>query len=343
MTAKPNLHVPVFATPLYNASVLENSPLGTTILQVQASDADTGRNGKLFYAIDNSNDVSMAFTIDSISGDILTSSVLDYESSSPKLFKLKIVASDDGAPRKSSFAFVYIKVVDVNDNCPIFQSPLTTRFNISQHTHRGTLLTVVSASDEDSGLNGEVKYSLSNSRNGGGAYKVGEQNGELTVAEELLAKVYRLAVVAHDLGNVSCSRRLDVTVNVYAESAETKTTTLARTEAKYSSPSTITTANTKKIPVEAPTKSWYLHPLAIFGISFGGFIIIVVAIIILLVIFSRNLKRRVKPIDDDDPVDGSADNPIPVEDSEEKRAKMIVSHGIKTTEAFEMKSMPCID
>ena len=29
----------------------------------------------------------MAFTIDSISSDILTSSVLDYESSSPNLFK----------------------------------------------------------------------------------------------------------------------------------------------------------------------------------------------------------------------------------------------------------------
>lgn len=342
VTAKPNLHAPVFAAPLYNASVLENSPLGTTILQVQASDADTGRNGKLFFAIDNSNDASTAFTIDSISGDILTSSAFDYESSFPKLFKLKIVASDDGAPRKSSFTVVYIKVVDVNDHCPIFQSPQTTRFNISQHTHIGTLLTVVSASDEDSGLNGEVKYSLSHLRNGGGVFKVGEQNGELIVAAELLAKLYRLDVVAYDLGNVSCSRRLDITVNVHAE-PETKTTILAGTEAKPSSPSTstITTTNTEEIPVEAPTKSWYIHSLVIFGISVSGFIFIVVAIIILLVILSHKLKRRVKPIDDD-PVNRSAVNPLPVEDSEEKQAR-IVSRGIKTTEAFEMNSMPCVD
>ena len=41
----------------------------------------------------------MAFTIDSIYSDILTSSVLDYESSSPNLFKSQIVASDNGSPR----------------------------------------------------------------------------------------------------------------------------------------------------------------------------------------------------------------------------------------------------
>ena len=65
----------------------------------------------------------MAFTIDSISSDILTSSVLDNESSSPNLFKPKIVASDNGSPHKSSFVFMYIYVVDVNDNCPVFHFP----------------------------------------------------------------------------------------------------------------------------------------------------------------------------------------------------------------------------
>ena len=99
MTAEPNLHAPAFAASIYNASVLENSPPGTTILQVHARDADTGRNGKRFFSIDNSNNAKMAFTIDSISGDILTSSVLDYESSSPNLFKSQIVASDNGSPR----------------------------------------------------------------------------------------------------------------------------------------------------------------------------------------------------------------------------------------------------
>lgn len=221
-TAKPNLHAPTFAVPLYNVTVLENNPIGTKILQVQASDADSGRNAQLLFSLDNINVASPTFTIDSISGEVFTSSALDYESSSLHLFKLKIVALDNGTPRKSSFVYMYINVLDVNDNCPVFDYFHTKWFNISQHTHPGTLLTMISASDQDSGLNGEVRYGLSYASNLDGAFKMGEDNGELTVVGELKAKEYRLLIIARDLGNPSCSRQTDVTVNVFGESAVTE-------------------------------------------------------------------------------------------------------------------------
>ena len=221
-TAKPNLHAPVFAAPLYNATVLENSPIKTKIHQVQASDVDSGRNGQLLFSLESGNVASSSFTIDSISGEVFTSSALDYESSSPHLFKLKIVASDNGTPRKSSFVYMYISVLDVNDHCPVFDSFHTKWFNISQHTHPGTLLTVISASDKDSELNGEVRYGLSSASNLDGAFKMGEENGELTVLGDLKVKEYRLLIVARDLGNTSCSRQTEVTVNVFGESSVTE-------------------------------------------------------------------------------------------------------------------------
>ena len=221
-TAKPNLHAPVFAAPLYNATVLENSPIGTKILQVQASDADSGRNAQLLFSLGNGNLASPSFTIDSISGEVFISSALDYESSSPHLFKLTIVASDNGTPRKSSFVYMYISVLDVNDHCPVFDSFHTKWFNISQHTHPGTLLTVISASDKDSELNGEVRYGLSSASNLDGAFKMGEENGELTVLGDLEVKEYRLLIVARDLGNTWCSRQTEVTVNVFGESSVTE-------------------------------------------------------------------------------------------------------------------------
>ena len=237
-TAKPNLYAPFFAAPLYNATVLENSPIGTKILQVQASDADSGRNGQLLFSLDNGNVASASFTIDSMSGEVFTSSALDYESLSQHVFKLKIVASDNGTPRKSSFVYMYISVLDVNDNCPVFDSFHTTWFNISQHTPPGTLLTVISASDKDSELNGEVRYGLSYASSLDGAFKMGEENGELTVVRELLTKEYRLLIVARDLGKPSCSRQTEVTVNVFGQSAVTEV------------PSEIsTTANTEGIEV----------------------------------------------------------------------------------------------
>lgn len=215
-TAKPNLHAPVFAAPLYNASVLENSPIGTKIIRVQANDSDTERNAQVFFSLDDANAISTIFTIDSISGEIFMSSVLDYETS-PRLFKLKVVASDNGTPRKSTFVFMYINVVDVNDNCPVLNSLQTNRFNISQHTQAGTLLTVISATDKDSGLNGEVRYSLLSSSNPDRSFGMGEQNGELTVVGELQAKQHRVVIVARDLGVSSCSRQTDILVNVFAD------------------------------------------------------------------------------------------------------------------------------
>ena len=233
-TAQPNLHAPVFTASTYNVSVSENVPMGTKILRVQASDADSGRNAQIFFSLDNANDASPSFTIDSISGEIFTSSALDYERSSPPLYKLKIVASDNGAPRKSSFALLYITIVDENDNCPVFKSLPTTFFNISRYTHPGTLLTMVSADDKDSGLNGQVRYSFSYAGDYDGAFNVGEETGELTVTKDPKEKEYRLLVVARDLGVPSCSRQIELTVNVfgqpYVTEEPTKVSTASITE-----------------------------------------------------------------------------------------------------------------
>ena len=110
----------------------------------------------------------------------------------------------------------------MNDHCPVFESPQSRWFNVSQDTHPGTVLAVISATDQDSGLNGEVRYSLPYSSDHPGVFEVGEENGNLTIAKELQEKEYRLVINARDLGTPSCSRQTDVTVNVFAEPAVTE-------------------------------------------------------------------------------------------------------------------------
>lgn len=46
-----NDNVPVFDESLYEASVVENRPIGTTITTVTAMDRDFGRNGQVIYNI----------------------------------------------------------------------------------------------------------------------------------------------------------------------------------------------------------------------------------------------------------------------------------------------------
>lgn len=301
MTASPNLHAPIFSTPFYNLTLSENVPINTHILKVNASDADTGRNAQLFFLLDNSDGVNSAFTIDSSSGKIFTLMNFDYEGSSPKFLKLKIMVLDDGVPRKSGFAFVYITIRDENDNCPVFNSTKAKSFNISQNAPPGTLLTTVSADDIDSGLNGEVRYSASiNER----AFAVDEKSGEVTILNGLTERSYRFVVTARDLGVPSCSRQIELTVDVFQEPQTITVTSGITTEESRTSDPVASTTNPSS-DVASPTNSssdvpmslqpqtskWYTKPPVIIGMSLG----FVFLVVLLVILFIAQKKRQTHP------------------------------------------------
>ncbi|NXB85369.1 FAT1 protein, partial [Vidua chalybeata] len=48
-----NDNPPVFSKSLYEARVAENLPVGSPVLQVRATDADVGSNGRLSYSFSN--------------------------------------------------------------------------------------------------------------------------------------------------------------------------------------------------------------------------------------------------------------------------------------------------
>ena len=73
-----------------------------------------------------------------------------------------------------------------NDNCPVFKSLHRNIFNISQDTLPGILLAVISADDKDSGLNGEVRFGISNASDLNGCFEMGKERGEITVVECLI-------------------------------------------------------------------------------------------------------------------------------------------------------------
>ncbi|KAF3838367.1 hypothetical protein F7725_010135 [Dissostichus mawsoni] len=101
---------------VYKASLPENSPLGTVILAVSATDADEGLNGDVTYGFGGiSEDVKSMFTIDHKTGDIKLTTDVDFETASS--FELRITAKDGLG--LTSYAKVIIDVTDVNDNAPI--------------------------------------------------------------------------------------------------------------------------------------------------------------------------------------------------------------------------------
>ncbi|XP_071314654.1 protocadherin gamma-A11-like isoform X36 [Trachinotus anak] len=151
-----NDNVPVFSQTVYKASLPENSPLGTVVLTVSATDADEGLNGDVIYDFGHiSEDVKSVFTIDHKTGDIKLSTTIDFETASS--FELRVTAKDGLG--LTSYAKVIIDVTDVNDNAPVIY--LKSLSNpIPENVSPGTEVGIINVQDRDSENNRQVRCSI---------------------------------------------------------------------------------------------------------------------------------------------------------------------------------------
>ncbi|XP_077433241.1 protocadherin gamma-A10-like isoform X26 [Vanacampus margaritifer] len=148
-----NDNAPVFTQHTYKAIVTENTPLGTIVATVSATDADGDLNSKISYSITNTQDnVRSIFDINKETGQVSLIGNIDYEKS--KHFQIKILASDDGGLTDSSK--LIIDVQDINDNKP--EINIMSKSNvILEDAEINTVVTVINIEDLDSGDNGIVK------------------------------------------------------------------------------------------------------------------------------------------------------------------------------------------
>lgn len=97
----------------YTAEIEENYG-ETVIVKLKAKDDDIGLNGKITFEIEESIDL---VTVDS-DGTVRTTKSLDREEKDSFFFH--VIAKDSGSPSLSSRCFINIKVLDKNDNSPVF-------------------------------------------------------------------------------------------------------------------------------------------------------------------------------------------------------------------------------
>ena len=106
---------PVFSEKSYAAKVEENSVVGTFVLQVFATDLDTGSNGAIQYSIESGNGAGR-FEINRVTGVISVANSIDREETSA--YRLVIRAVDQGSRILMAETVARITVTDVNDNPP---------------------------------------------------------------------------------------------------------------------------------------------------------------------------------------------------------------------------------
>ncbi|CAL8238763.1 unnamed protein product, partial [Lota lota] len=151
-----NDNSPHFTKPVYKATLTENSPKGTSVMTVSASDKDKGSNGEIYYSISNSKHrFSELFKIDLTSGEVTLVGNIDYEKN--KHYQVDIEAIDNGGLSDSSK--IMVDVIDVNDNRPLI-NVLSKSDNIVEDSPPDTVIAMLSVSDPDSAENGEVECSI---------------------------------------------------------------------------------------------------------------------------------------------------------------------------------------
>jgi protocadherin Fat 1/2/3 len=116
-----NLHAPRFKSFFERAAVPENLPAGSHVATVTATDADgpDSDDGRVDYAIRGGDGLG-TFVIDD-DGAIRTLAALDRESKAN--YWLVVHATDRGAAPLSAKMYVYVEVLDVNDNAPLTEKP----------------------------------------------------------------------------------------------------------------------------------------------------------------------------------------------------------------------------
>ncbi|KAG2466047.1 PCD10 protein, partial [Polypterus senegalus] len=213
-----NDNVPVFDQSVYTVSLPENSPVGTLVIQLNATDMDEGKNGEIVYSFSNhiSPRVRELFSIDPRTGRIEVSGEVDYEESN--MYQLYVQAKDLGPNAVPAHCKVLVKVADINDNAPEISFSTVTE-SVSEKAAPGTVIALLSVTDRDSGENGQIHCEIlgdvpfklkSSFRN----YYTIVTDGPL---DRENADSYTITVVAKDKGSPSLATSKSIKVQVADE------------------------------------------------------------------------------------------------------------------------------
>eukprot|EP00066_Takifugu_rubripes_P016640 XP_011605906.1 PREDICTED: neural-cadherin-like [Takifugu rubripes] len=115
-----NDNAPEFASSSHLLSPLpEDTPVGTSIIQVVATDTDSGLNGEILCSILPQSDPHGHFAV-SRAGLVTVARPLDREAVAG--YELVVVATDRGIPALTGSVTVHLLLLDVNDNGPELES-----------------------------------------------------------------------------------------------------------------------------------------------------------------------------------------------------------------------------
>ncbi|XP_074068858.1 protocadherin gamma-A2-like isoform X7 [Macrotis lagotis] len=207
-----NDNAPVFTQAMYTVNVPENVSQGTTLLTVNATDADEGSNSHVrYFLVKIPGETIPIFRLNSVTGELSTLQNLDYEDA--EFHELEVEAQDGlGFWGRAK---IHVTVLDVNDNVP--EVTLTSVTNsIPENTPPGAVIALFYVHDRDSGDNGRVLCSIP----GDLPFKLEKKvdNYHSLVTDRALDREqvseYNITVRAEDFGSLVLSTDIHILLHV---------------------------------------------------------------------------------------------------------------------------------
>ncbi|CAH8495442.1 unnamed protein product [Heterobilharzia americana] len=203
----------------------EDQPLGTVVMQIQASDADS--TPEIQYHM--SREAQSYFHIDADTGIITTRAVLDRETMPQIRFLVYATDNYSSEPFQGSDAVtanVTVHLTDKNDNSPELIGTKTFQV-VENRPGFSDLVGQLTSIDQDSGNNATVHYkllSVSNSKNNRASselFMINGESGKIFATKKLDREEnsqYELTVLLYDLGTpVQRSSTATIIINVMDE------------------------------------------------------------------------------------------------------------------------------
>nr|XP_060630156.1 protocadherin alpha-5-like isoform X3 [Anolis sagrei ordinatus] len=154
-----NDNPPLFNQSVYKVQLLENSLNGLLVIKLNATDLDDGTNKEITYISSsffppNGKEI---FILDQKTGEVHVKGKLDFEEKN--FYEMQIEAKDKGNPPLSGHCKILIEILDLNDNAPEI-SVMSLLTPVPEDSSLGTVVALISISDRDTGVNGQVNSSL---------------------------------------------------------------------------------------------------------------------------------------------------------------------------------------
>lgn len=216
---------PKFSQDMFSYGVYENTPPGTLVGYVRASDPDSNPYNEILYSLDLWKGGFDEFSIDSITGELTTKRELDREQKDSYL--LVVVARNRGYPHMKTSVNVSVFVGDQNDNAPVIKYPhqYNNTVFISSLLPVGSRIVQIEAKDPDYGDSGALTYTIV-SGNDKDVFILNTTNGWVTVKRALSeyhSQIHRFVIMVSDHGEPQHSSRTELHIVVNKSLSTTHT------------------------------------------------------------------------------------------------------------------------